>query len=260
MRKQFINPVKRPWKTRKKEKHINMKFYMFFACFAILRQHFLMRAPAVCGCRWSYSAQILHMFKVLALGFLRHSVILVLYSNGRVKHVLSSLSIFQHHTLTDGASASKALWPCLFLFFGWRFWDPKMVVWRIWNEIDGRKACKISSRVRWGSDFRQPCPVLSLSKREDMMNQISLLFFFHHFLCNILHFSRMVKKYRVRAWGLHFMADNFQISPKSWHRNGRWPLGAWQWRRMASESSTVMVRNTSYKSVITSFLWNDKPM
>lgn len=29
---------------------------------------------------------------------LRHSVILVLYSNGRVKHVLSSLSIFQHHT------------------------------------------------------------------------------------------------------------------------------------------------------------------
>lgn len=77
---------------------INMKFYMFFACFAILRQHFLMRAPAVCGCRWSYGAQILHMFKVLALGFLRHSVILVLYSNGRVKHVLSSLSIFQHHT------------------------------------------------------------------------------------------------------------------------------------------------------------------
>lgn len=151
---------------------------MCFACFAILRQHFLMRAPAVCGCRWSYGAQILHMFKVLALGFLRHSVILVLYSNGRVKHVLSSLSIFQHHTLTDGASASKALWPCLFLFFGWRFWDPKMVVWRIWNEIDGRKACKISSRVRWGSDFRQPCPVLSLSKREDMMNQISLLFFF----------------------------------------------------------------------------------
>jgi hypothetical protein len=84
--------------------------------------------------------------------------------------------------------------------------------------------------------------------------------FFHHSLCNILHFSRMVKKYCVRAWGLHFMVDNFQISPKSWHRNGRWPLGAWQWRRMAAESSTVMVRNTSYKSVITSFLWNDKPM
>ena len=102
-----------------------MKFYVFFACFAILRQHFLMRAPAVCGCRWSYSAQILHMFKVLALGFLRHSVILVLYSNGRVKHVLSSLSIFQHHTLTDGASASKALWPCLFLFSDGDFETPK---------------------------------------------------------------------------------------------------------------------------------------
>ena len=72
----------------KKDKHEILHVFCMFCNFETTFSHESSRCmwlPLVLRC-----ANIAYV--------LRHSVILVLYSNGRVKHVLSSLSIFQHHT------------------------------------------------------------------------------------------------------------------------------------------------------------------